>query len=205
MWGVIAAWVVCLASLSLPWPGIIIVALLCCLAFFELAGPTKWVKKDGRNERAAGEVADKSWGVAWAPVVAVTRAFQDSVDALHRWRGRKVVEENGSGPGRAPVAKSTAQTVSSITRDKGIEYFDSSCFPLTINSDLTILRHAPALFITWKYVSKDYPQPQGGQCGSCFTSSLAFLEHRVYFSSTVFLAHLTTIPLPHITSIDVSS
>lgn len=41
MWGAVAAWLICLASLSLPWPGIILVVLLCCVAFFELASPLK--------------------------------------------------------------------------------------------------------------------------------------------------------------------
>lgn len=45
MWGAIAAWVACLASLSLPWPGVVLCAILCCLIFFEFASPAAWSKK----------------------------------------------------------------------------------------------------------------------------------------------------------------
>ncbi|CAM9699077.1 unnamed protein product, partial [Scytosiphon promiscuus] len=57
MWGVVAAWVVCLASLSLPWPGLTLVVLLCCVAVFELASPTAWVTaaaRRGANKPAPG-------------------------------------------------------------------------------------------------------------------------------------------------------
>ncbi|CAB1120998.1 unnamed protein product [Ectocarpus sp. CCAP 1310/34] len=57
MWVVVAAWVLCLASLSLPWPGYTLIVLLCCVAFFELASPTAWVataRGGGNNPAAAG-------------------------------------------------------------------------------------------------------------------------------------------------------
>ncbi|CAM9423220.1 unnamed protein product [Ectocarpus fasciculatus] len=58
MWVVVAAWVLCLASLSLPWPGYTLVILLCCVAFFELASPAAWVATarggGGNNNPAAG-------------------------------------------------------------------------------------------------------------------------------------------------------
>lgn len=58
MWVVVAAWVLCLASLSLPWPGYTLIVLLCCVAFFELASPAAWVATarggGGNNPAAAG-------------------------------------------------------------------------------------------------------------------------------------------------------
>lgn len=77
MWGVVAAWVVCLASLSLPWPGVTLVVLLCCVAFFELASPAAaWVGK-GRGhpppstiEEMSDKRKDTSAAAAGAPAAA---------------------------------------------------------------------------------------------------------------------------------------
>lgn len=45
MWGAIAAWVACLASVSLPWPGVVLCVMLCCLIYFECASPAAWSNK----------------------------------------------------------------------------------------------------------------------------------------------------------------
>lgn len=73
VWGIIAAWLICLASLSLPWPGIVLVVLLCCVAFFELASP-------GGSDRAkTGVLCD---AVRRSPSAAMTKAFHFMAERL---------------------------------------------------------------------------------------------------------------------------
>lgn len=106
VWGVVAAWVVCLASLSLPWPGATLVVLLCCVAFFELA--SAWVGKGGtppapstleemsdrRTDPAAAVGAPPAAAAAvarrWSPSAALAAAFQFLAGRLRLragWRG----------------------------------------------------------------------------------------------------------------------
>lgn len=89
MWGVVAAWVVCLASLSLPWPGVTLVVLLCCVAVFELASPTAWV---------AAAAARRTGGANKPPAATVPNLEEMTTD-----QGRK----NGSNSSGAVAAPSS--------------------------------------------------------------------------------------------------
>lgn len=117
MWGVVAAWVVCLASLSLPWPGVTLVVLLCCVAIFELASPAAtWVgkgrghppstieemsdkRKDTTAAAAAGAPAAAGVGgvVArrWPPSAALAAAFHFLAGRLRDRAGSRGLEEVG--------------------------------------------------------------------------------------------------------------
>lgn len=105
MWGVVAAWVVCLASFSLPSPGATLIVLLCCVAFFELA--SAWVGKGGTppapstleemsdrrtDPPAVGAPPAAAAAVArrWPPSAALAAAFQFLAGRLRLragWRG----------------------------------------------------------------------------------------------------------------------
>lgn len=117
MWGAVAAWVVCLASLWLPWPGIIIVALVCCLAFFELAGPTaRAAAKDGINRHTSQQARNWREGIIKAPAAAISRAYQAIAGALHLRRGGAQLKEAGGSSEREAGAPSTPPRVSFISR-----------------------------------------------------------------------------------------
>lgn len=114
MWGVIAAWLVCLASLSLPWPGIIIVALLCCLALFELASPAAWLRRR-KNDRNIIDGTQGNWKaglmVRWPTTAMVKQAFSWIRGVLEVWRdGEKRKELDTVG------GKSTASAPPALER-----------------------------------------------------------------------------------------
>ncbi|CAM9687561.1 unnamed protein product, partial [Sphacelaria rigidula] len=75
--GAIVAWAVCLASLALPWPGVIICALLCLLIFFEFAtSPATWFKNNRPGLNTAGSNMDTrraTGGLVGAAAAAVER------------------------------------------------------------------------------------------------------------------------------------
>lgn len=114
VWGIIAAWLICLASLSLPWPGIVLVVLLCCVAFFELASPG-----GGDRAKTGGVLCD---AVRRSPSAAMAKAFHFMAERLggsRRGGGKMeelatvekdaVVEHNKQAPSSAA---SSAQQVS---------------------------------------------------------------------------------------------
>lgn len=100
MWGVAAAWMVCLASLSLPWPGATLVVLLCCVAFFELASPTTWVGlgKGLTPPSTIEEMTDKRQAAA-ADGVVPGRRSSPVVAAFHFLAGRLRLG-GGAGAGK---------------------------------------------------------------------------------------------------------
>lgn len=113
MWVVLLAWVVCLASLSLPWPGIIIVASVCCLAFFEFAGPVSRAPlEDSANEGNAKGVGKGAREIIGAPAALVSRILQVAAEALNRWRGDQVKKGKRGYPTRKPSSSSTGRPVS---------------------------------------------------------------------------------------------
>ena len=77
VWGIIAAWLICLASLSLPWPGIVLVVLLCFVAFFELASPSSG--SSGGDGAKAGVLCE---AVRRSPSAAVAKAFHFMAERL---------------------------------------------------------------------------------------------------------------------------
>lgn len=119
MWVVLLAWVVCLASLSLPWPGIIIVASVCCLAFFEFAGPlARAPLEDSANKVTAKGVGKGIRGTLGAPAALVTRVLQVAAEALNRWRGDQVKKGKPDYPTRKPSGSSTGRPVSSFVESR---------------------------------------------------------------------------------------
>ncbi|CAM9501980.1 unnamed protein product [Ectocarpus sp. 6 AP-2014] len=101
MWVVVAAWVLCLASLSLPWPGYTLIVLLCCVAFFELASPAAWVATarggGGNNPASAGrtpstieEMSDtrKATAIAGPPPPPPPPAAAADATAVASYAGR---------------------------------------------------------------------------------------------------------------------
>lgn len=135
---VVAGWMVCLVSLSLPWPGVALVVMLCCVVFFELA--SAWVGKGGtpkppstleemddqRREpaaaaAAAAAVAAPSATTAgpvarrWSPSAALSAAFHFLAGRLPLragWRGGLeevgVTADGGGGIPEAAAAPPTA-------------------------------------------------------------------------------------------------
>lgn len=120
MWGVVAAWAVCLASLSLPWPGVTLVVLLCCVAFFELASPAAaWVGKgrgypppstieemgDKRNKDtstaaiAPAAAVDTTVSAAGVGVVARRRSPSAALAAAFHFLASRLRARAGSGAG----------------------------------------------------------------------------------------------------------
>ncbi|CAM9687910.1 unnamed protein product [Ectocarpus sp. 4 AP-2014] len=99
MWVVVAAWVLCLASLSLPWPGYTLIVLLCCVAFFELASPAAWVAtaRGGGTKPAAAartpstiEMSDtrKATAIAGPPPPPPPPAAATEATAVASYAGR---------------------------------------------------------------------------------------------------------------------
>lgn len=94
---------VCLAFLSLPWPGATLVVLLCCVAFFEFASPTTWgglgkglSPRCTIKEMDKGKAAPADAGGAAADVVPRRRA-SPLVTAFHFLAGRLRIGGGGGG------------------------------------------------------------------------------------------------------------
>lgn len=95
MWVVLAASLICLASLSLPWQGLALVVLLCCVAFFELASPAAWVvirqhhNSRGTKSGASAASLEGPSGAGWSgsPLTAISRAFHGATERLRGGSG----------------------------------------------------------------------------------------------------------------------
>lgn len=102
------AWAVCLASLALPWPGVIICAVLCLLILFEFASSRAARFKNNRQGLGtASSNMDTSWarkGLVRAAAEAVVRFLDRVMKRLYlklSWEGRRGKLELGGKGGRA--------------------------------------------------------------------------------------------------------
>lgn len=110
MWVVLAASLICMASLSLPWQGFALVVLLCCVAFFELASPAAWVViRQNHNSRGTKPSLEGPSGVGWSssPLTAMSRAFHGATERL---RGGGGGETEGPEAGLDVVDASEKQS-----------------------------------------------------------------------------------------------
>lgn len=124
LWGVIVLWLLCCAaSLSLPWPGIVLVILLSCVAFFEFANPNSRVgstgtaggAKEGGAATTSGGVDVMPRGRRRSPSAALSYAFNILTERL--WGGGcddemgelRTTERGASGASRRLAAKANTK------------------------------------------------------------------------------------------------
>lgn len=152
MWGVIAAWMICLASLSLHWPAVVLVVLLCCVAFFELASPAAWVagarQNGGVNKQAVDSALEQG---RRSPSTALAQAFHSVTERLRRGGSRRKTEELAMTRKGATAAAAASAAVGGA----GKQSSSSTRTTAKVHNRSTFIN-----FFVPKIVGNDLQQPQ---------------------------------------------